>query len=591
MKCNNCGAELKEGEKFCAVCGQQAEGGQNIEQQASVSIPEEKPKKSRGFKIGLVAAVVAVLVVGTAAGAKVVNMIKKAAMSPAEYYQYVETNSRDNGEKLFLDYYDKLRESFAGDSFARDIRMKIEASDSAKSLLSLAGIDISNVKNLELNLLTGREGKEYSNQIALRGNDNDLLTMKTYMDLGNKKAYYQIPELSKSYLDMSSVFEERDAGELDGTDGSDTDEVAVPYSSGMLMSMYDFDKFLIETDDLKDIYERYTNLLIKKAQNVKKSEGGCEAEGISQKADKYTVTMDDGELTALVKELAETLKDDKTLKGIIENIDKEAYEEYTSALEGSLESMDEASGDELSAVMDVQIDSDDKIIGRKVTLSLKEDSGQKEVVIDMRCPKDGDNFGVVFAVETEEGEILNLHGKGTEKAGVINGEFVLDTDGSLNQTGNALLSAGKLLIIKMEDYDLSKYAEGKTSGTVIYSTEAAASLANYSLKIEGQGDMKESSAKVSILAGKEDLVTIDVSMKSDVKAEKTAPSGSDKIYDINDSSDMLAYQKEMDIVKLMEDVQEKLGIDFSGLLGGLLTGGMSSEPMEDYGSLPLGSGS
>lgn len=591
MKCNNCGAELKEGEKFCAVCGQQVSAGQNIEQQASVPIPEEKPKKSRGFKIGLVAAVVAVLVVGTAAGAKVVNMIKKAAMSPAEYYQYVETNSRDNGEKLFLDYYGKLRESFVGDSFARDIRMKIEASDSAKSLLSLAGIDISNVKNLELNLLTGREGKEYSNQIALRGNDNDLLTMKTYMDLGNKKAYYQIPELSKSYLDMSSVFEERDAGELDGTDGSDTDEVAIPYSSGMLMSMYDFDKFLIETDDLKDIYERYTNLLIKKAQNVKKSEGGCEAEGISQKADKYIVTMDDGELTALVKELAETLKDDKTLKRIIENIDKKAYEEYTSALESSLESMDEASGDELSAVMDVQIDSDDKIIGRKVTLSLKGDSGQKEVVIDMRCPKDGDNFGVVFAVETEEGEILNLHGKGTEKTGVINGEFVLDTDGSLNQTGNALLSAGKLLIIKMEDYDLSKYAEGKTSGTVIYSTEAAASLANYSLKIEGEGDMKESSAKVSILAGKEALVTMDVSMKSDVKMGKTAPSDSDKVYDINDSSDMVAYQKEMDIVKLMEDVQEKLGIDFSGLLGGLLTGGMSSEPMEDYGSLPLGSGS
>lgn len=591
MKCNNCGAELREGEKFCAVCGQQAEGGQNIEQQASVPIPEEKPKKSRGFKIGLVAAVVAVLVVGTAAGAKVVNMIKKAAMSPAEYYQYVETNSRDNGEKLFLDYYGKLRESFVGDSFARDIRMKIEASDSAKSLLSLAGIDISNVKNLELNLLTGREGKEYSNQIALRGNDNDLLTMKTYMDLGNKKAYYQIPELSKSYLDMSSVFEERDAGELDGTDGSDTDEVAIPYSSGMLMSMYDFDKFLIETDDLKDIYERYTNLLIKKAQNVKKSEGGCEAEGISQKADKYIVTMDDGELTALVKELAETLKDDKTLKRIIENIDKKAYEEYTSALESSLESMDEASGDELSAVMDVQIDSDDKIIGRKVTLSLKGDSGQKEVVIDMRCPKDGDNFGVVFAVETEEGEILNLHGKGTEKTGVIKGEFVLDTDGSLNQTGNALLSAGKLLIIKMEDYDLSKYAEGKTSGTVIYSTEAAASLANYSLKIEGEGDMKESSAKVSILAGKEALVTMDVSMKSDVKMGKTAPSDSDKVYDINDSSDMVAYQKEMDIVMLMEDVQEKLGIDFSGLLGGLLTGGMSSEPMEDYGSLPLGSGS
>ena len=103
--------------------------------------------------------------------------------------------------------------------------------------------------------------------------------------------------------------------------------------------------------------------------------------------------------------------------------------------------------------------------------------------------------------------------------------------------------------------------------------------------------MKGAPSKVSSLAGKEAPVTMDVSMKSDVKMGKTAPSDSDKVYDINDSSDMVAYQKEMDIVKLMEDVQEKLGIDFSGLLGGLLTGGMSSEPMEDYGSLPLGSGS
>lgn len=594
MKCNNCGAELQEGEKFCSVCGQQAESGGNTRQQASVSGREEKPKKSRGFKIGIVAAIVAVLVVGTVAGAKVISMFKKAAMSPAEYYQYVETNSRDNGEKLFLGYYDKFRENFSGDSFAKDIRMKLEASDTAKSLLSLAGVDVSNVKSLELNMVTGKEGKAYSNQMTLRGNDNDLLTVKTYMDLNDKKAYYQIPELSKSYLDISSMFDVEEAAgndeDIDGSDDTDIDDTdegvaLLPYYSVGFLSLYDLDKILVETDDLKNLYERYTDLLIKSVKNVKKSEGGCEAEGVSQKADKYTITMDDEEFTGLAKELIQTLKDDTTLKGIIENIDKNAYEEYTSTLEDGLGSVDEASDTKLNAVMDVQIDSNDRIIGRKVTLSSKEDSGQKEVVIDMRFPKDGDNFGTVFAVEADGEEILNLHGKGTEKAGVINGEFVLEATDSLNESGNSLLSGGKLLIITMEDYDLSKYAEGRTSGTVTYATEAVTSLANYSMKIEAEGDMKESSGKISILAGKDALATIDFTMNSDAKLGQIKPSDSDTIYDINDSSDMLSYQKEMDIMKLLEDVQKKLDIDLSGMLAGLLTGGMSSNPLEDYEDL------
>ena len=50
---------------------------------------------------------------------------------------------------------------------------------------------------------------------------------------------------------------------------------------------------------------------------------------------------------------------------------------------------------------------------------------------------------------------------------------------------------------------------------------------------------------------------------------------------------MLSYQKEMDIMKLLEDVQKKLDIDLSGMLAGLLTGGMSSNPLEDYEDNPL----
>ena len=296
---------------------------------------------------------------------------------------------------------------------------------------------------------------------------------------------------------------------------------------------------------------------------MKKSEGGCEAEGVSQKADQYSVTLEDKEVTALAKKFVETLKSDQTIKEIVENMGQDTYQEYTDRLERELDSIEGTQAGEIEAVMDVQVGSKDRIIGRKITLTWKDGSEQEERIIDMRCPRDGDDFGLTFSVEADGEEILSLHGRGTEKLGIVNGEFTLDTNGSLNLTDNSLLSAGKLLIVTLEDYDLSKYAEGKMSGTITYSTEAVASLANYFLKIEGGGDMKESSGKITILAGKEPFVTVHVTMNSDVELGTTKPSKSDTVYDLNDSGDMAAYQSEMDIVELLEDVQEKLEIDFS----------------------------
>lgn len=580
MKCNNCGTELQEGEKFCTTCGQPV-AEQTSEKQTAASNLEEKPKKSLGFKIGIAALIIAVIAVGTVAGAKISGIIKKATMSPSEYYQYVETKNRDESEKMFLGYYDAMRESFSGDSYAKNINMKLEISDTAKSLLSLTGVDFSSVKNLELDVVTGKEGKEYSNQVKVRGNDNDLLTMNSFMDLKDKKAYYQIPELSESYLDVSSVFNEKnienesDVNDLDDTDSiddiEDLDEEDTAVGNRIpggnaLMSMCDLDKILIKTENLKDIYERYTDILIKSAKNVQKSEGGCEAEGVSQKADKYTVTMDGKEVSELLRKLMETLKSDKVLKEFIENIDKDVYQEFTDAVEDSLNSMDESDAGNLTATMEVHIDGKERIIGRKFILKGSE---EEEIVVNMLYPKDGDNFGFMLTVASDDVEYFKIHGKGTEKSGILNGEFTLGIDESLNKSGKSLTSMDKLLTVTMEDYDLSKYEKGEVSGTIIYSTEAVAALANYSLKIEGKGNMKESTGKISILAGKDALVTIDSTMKSNAKLESVKPSGSDIIYDVEDSSDMLSYQTEMDFIQLLGDIQEKLGIDLSSLLGGM----------------------
>lgn len=620
MKCSNCGADLREGEHFCPVCGQAAESVETVQNaettgtawtQDSAQNPDdtkdvwaqtgtqstvvpdlEDKKKKKGVKIGIAVAVAAVLVVGVAAGAKVAQKIRKLTMSTADYYQYVETKNRDANGELVFGYYDAVREAMVGASDAKSANIKLEISDTAKSLLSLTGADFSGFENLELDVVSGREKEEYSNQIKIRGNDNDLITMNTYMDTKGKKAYYQIPEFSESYLDVSAMFNEKETVESGEDDilGDSMNGISAGTNSGVVMSplfpTYDYDKIFIETKDLKSIYERYTDILIKSAKNVKKSEVSCKAEDVTQKADNYKVTMNGKEVVSLTEELLKKLKEDKEIKKFIEGIDKTAYEKFTEDIEEVLGGINsEIKEDDFKVSLETFVSSDDKIFGRTLVI---EDAGEKILVIKAVCPQDGDKFGYELSItDGEHKEYANLHGKGTLKNGVMNGEFVLGLDDSLNITGNEAVSLEKLLIIGFEDYDLSKWDKGEAKGTVTYSTEALAALANYSLQIEAEGSAKESKGTIKVMAGKDALVTIYVTSKSDTKPVSTKPSESATVYDVENEEDMLQYQSEMgDITTLLSDMQEKLGIDLSGLLGMLRTGtaGLGDDYSEDYGA-------
>lgn len=617
MKCSNCGADMQEGVRFCPVCGQAAESTESAQNQGMENVQDQtgqesvqnqinpetvqqdrmapnpkKKKKSTGFKVGIAAAVVAVLVVGVAAGAKVAGTIRKMTMSPAKYYQYVEEKNRDAGGELIFGSYDAMRKNMVETSGAKNINMKMEVSDTAKSLLSLTGMDFSKFENLELNLITSKEKEALSNQIQIRGNGNDLLTVKTHMDSKDEKMYYQIPELSKSYLDFSAYYKlmtdpesalgsEDDLdieGGLEPEDDLDSDisgnSVTAPGAgvSSMLFQPFNYDKIFMETKTLKTLYERYTDIFIKSAKNVTKSEGTCEAEGISKKADKYTVTLNGKEVAALIKELLETLKKDAEIKAYIENAHKEAYQEFTEDIGEVLESVDTEIGEEeFKLVMEVLISSDEKIIGRTLNVM---DGEEKAMEISIASPQDGDKFGFELGVIVEGEEYVKVNGKGTLSGGVMNGDFSVSMPNIL--VDGTKESFKNFLVVKIEDYDISKLAKGEAKGTFTYSTEAVAALANYSLKVESESNSEGGKGTMYVMAGKDALATIYVTMNNKAKAVSTKPSDGDTVYDADSDEDMLKYQSEMDVLSLLTDIQDKLGIDLSGLIGAALGGSGSS---------------
>lgn len=501
-------------------------------------------EKSTGFKLKAVLLIVAILAVGTVAAAKLAPAVRRAMMGTTEYYQYVEKKNRDAMSEYLSGYYDKVYESCTKESDAKKVSMKARLSDSAKAMLSLGGADLSGLSEVDIDLSSAREKEAYSSVIRLGANDTSLITLKSYMDLKQKKQYIQIPELSESYLDTSAGFDE---------------------TSEELLGYMDFGKLLPKTDALVKVYDRYTELLIDGAGTVKKAEGGCEAEGVAQKTDRYIVSWTAQEADALYEKLLKQLKEDEEVKEIIQNVNREAYTSFTGSIEDELSALKKESGDSGSLTMTVHIASGDRIAGR--TITLKDDS--EEIVLELLYPQDGERFGLSLRLEVDGIEYVHFHGKGTVSDSILDGSFALDADKSLQERFPELATTKNLLRVELEDYDLSHLAEGKAGGTVTYSSEAAANLANYSIRITSESDMENAEGTVKVLAGKDTLVTIDVSAKEDKKPESVKPAdGTAVVYDVTDSDDVLKYQMEMDTTALLQKVQDTLGIDLAGLLAG-----------------------
>jgi len=563
MRCKNCGAEIKDGNTFCAVCGQPVEtegvqkgkAGSPLQEamqagNGSVQKAVNQKKKPPVFKLGIILAILAALVVGGVAIAKV---WKQFGISPAEYYQDAETKNRDAKSSFYFGYYDKFRQSFAAESFNKHVNMKAEFSDTAKALLSLSGVDCSKVNGLELDMFSGKEQEAYSTQVKARANDKDLVTLRTYVDLAGKKSYMQIPELTKSYLDSSAGMKEME---------QDTDMNA-------LLRLLDFGEILPEADKAEALYKRYTDLMIQYAENVEKTEGGCEAEGISQEADQYTVTLDAKQLVALVGDICGQLKEDKELKGLIEGVSKEAYQAFTGNVEDILDSVKNTGEDgknETSGIFKAQIAENGTIIGRDITLK----ADGEEMQLAMQCPRDGDNFGYSLSIADNGTEYVTLRGKGTVKNYVINGEFTLSMDDSLKEGNPDIVSLEKALVVTLKDYDLAGLPEGKISGTVTYATEAFAPLANYSIQIASEGDMENTSSKVIVFAGQDAFMTMDVTMESGVEMDSIKPTANDTVYDTAKDKDIQAYQAEIDYLKFMQDLEDKLGIDLDAVISNMI---------------------
>lgn len=610
MNCKNCNSEIPDKAAFCPVCGQKCgepmneaepvaaetaapepvkaeestqkteENVQKVEESAqkpeenvqkaeeSAQKPEEnatgayvsfapeeqgttgkKPGKGNKKKVVAIAAavlLVAIISIGVTAHAQIANFVRSTFSDAETYYQYVEKKNCESQSKTFTNVYGKMRDSITASSTNSNASYRLELGQTLKTMLSMTGLDCSALDSIEL----ATQGKADENVIAaqLKGliNDQNVISFNAYVDLQNKEGYFQIPELSEKFVDFSKGLKEED------------DE----YGISSLPMTGEIEKYIPKKEQVETLIKTYSDLFIESMDHVEKGSAEIEAGGVKSTYTDLKVTCKAEKAKDIMLECLKTLKEDTTVKEYLENIEKDAYSEFTKDISSSIEKLEATHVDESygEAVMDVYVDSSGDIVGRVIRLT-----DDDTIVISCLEPQKGSEFGSEISLTDNDKTYFKLSGKGTRKGGKISGEYTFGLDESLAESfGGKIINMDEVFTIKVTDLDEDTFQEeGYLNGSFVLSTKAIASFTSYEIQLDSKQDKDGSTQTISVVCGGDKLASLIMKTDNSGEPEIVKPDEGSEIYDAADSDNMMQYMSELKFEELLSSIKEKCGVDLS----------------------------
>lgn len=503
MFCKNCGTENEANAAFCKSCGapMESETEQNTvtsEAEAATQIPETAPEtgaaafsepvtetapapKKKKKVLPVIIAVAAIIVIALAViliGFKDTIGIRMASAEKQQLYAF---------DKLATDLTDAYGDIVSAfDATGSRGSLKIELGESAKTLISQSGIDLSSVESVELTYDVNNVDNIMSVNAGLSYNSKELIGAEAVIDLDAGVLTLSIPALSdkalkldlSEYVDISSL------------------NISVP-------------EIMPDTALVEKILPRYIEAALGAIKNVEKSAETFTVGDVSQKATCYTTVFNEKLFAEMVLEVIKEARQDADLKTVIfdfvNGINKlapedaenaqELYDELVASIDEAIEDFaEETFSEETLATLKVWADSRFGIIGV-----------QFDIV----------DFGVIFAGETESGsdvaaeisvtaegeKVFELTSKGTLKRGIYNGELAVKAEGN------------EIVNIKSENVDTENEDAfiGKLTVTSSALGEANPALAMLSFTIEGKKDKNTQTLILGAGLGDGALASISIS--------------------------------------------------------------------------------
>lgn len=534
----------------------------------------EKAKKSSASIIAIIAVILVVLLGGSAAAYNfspwVKNNVKMLINDPEDYYAWVENENIKESAESIAEVYDKLTDS-KNNNIDLELRADLDKDAISSLIESNSGVSLANAGiTIPDSISLTEAGTVIDGNTAmsakLNANDKTFLTVNGYIKDG--LYYYQIPELSSSYIqmDLNNIIEEifendyqvsAIAPEADGVSNADISDLFVKMSTGKGLQE------ILTDDELEELLIKYFDIVFTNIDDVKlKKDVECEANGIKTEYNQLIAEIDEGCLYSIAKDVLNKAKDDKTIIKIVESTGSMTKEDYQAAIEKLLEQLGEysISGGETVAVMNVYVDNKGAIMGRSFEVVDDEDSK-----IDYICVKDGNDsafeINLIF-----DGEGITISGDSNEKSnkssGKINVAFVGTTDGDMSFN------------IDFKDIKKENEDKGYVSGEINLDLSSF-NMGNITVNLNSDGKSQDISTEINVDGTRYATVSLKY---SDKKPEGIpAFNESEKVYKYSsDGAELQQYMADADMEGFLKGISDIIGIDLNSFMNGY--NGVVTEP-------------
>ena len=495
----------------------------------------------------------------------------------ASTYQEVEKAAVTSAIEKICNNYAGMVDKKEG-SIQNSTVVQLSVSDTGSSVLNtVAPVDMSWVNAAALGIKTKASEDNSSQVLDFYVNGVKICTLNCYIDITEGAVYINIPEINETgYIkaDLVNVYDQ------DEKTGSDSMQLQMEYAD-ILKSYFSGMENTPDTEVLQSVLERYAGIILNHVDGQEDHEETVSAGGVEE-----AVTVLEAEITQevckdIIDNIVEEAKDDKELESVVlawndmagntdytyedflmdlEDVQAEIYGDYDVQTDQEF-STEETGEDDLSAdgiaedgcvepvyepaesyIMKTYVDTDGNIIGRQIAAKSEEEETN---LFQYLKTKDGEKTGFLFAVDEADGGAV-LEGSGTEKAGLLNGSYILSADGE------------EMLKAELVDQDLNALKEGSLKGTCFLSgvSEENDVMSGMLLTLTSNGTDNKNDLKAALSMGDSYLGA--VFLTSEEKDNLTVPEKADirEVYDFSKEQDAAKYTENMDLDGIMDKLTE-----------------------------------